>query len=374
VSPPPGFTVLGYTEVTKIAAMADDKRSIYTLQFHPEVVHTEYGLKILKNFVFGICGCEANWNPMVSLHNFLDEYKDCDGNAIVAVSGGVDSTVTAVILKKIFGDRLYPVFIDTGLLRQGEREWVESLFENLGFKNLVVIDASEAFLDRLKGVVDPEEKRRIISELYVSILKRVARELPYIKYLGQGTLYPDRVESGATSTYTDKIKSHHNVFDNSFIGLEILEPLKDLYKDEVRELGRYLGLPREVIDRHPFPGPGLAIRIVGEVTPEKLSILRKIDKIVDEELRRWNLYEAVWQFFPVLLSIKSVGIRGDHRHYGYIVSIRSVESVDAMTARFARLDWNFLESLATRILNEVEGISRVLYDISNKPPATIEYE
>lgn len=374
VEPPPGFDSLGYTDITRIAAMADDSRKIYTLQFHPEVVHTEYGLKILENFVLGICGCERGWDPVISLKRFLEEHSGCEGGAIVAVSGGIDSTVTAVILREIFGDRLYPVFIDTGLLRSGEGEWVESLFQSLGFKNLLVVEASELFLEELRGVVDPEEKRRIISRLYRDLLKIVARELPDIRYMGQGTLYPDRVESGATSRYADKIKSHHNIIEEAGLGLKILEPLKDLYKDEVRILARHLGLPEEVVSRHPFPGPGLAIRIVGEVTPERLELLRRVDDIVYEELVASGLYDKYWQFFPVLLSVKSVGIRGDHRHYGYIVAIRGVESLDAMTARFARPDWDFLERLSTRILNEVDGVSRVVYDISNKPPATIEYE
>lgn len=374
VNPPEGFSILGYTDVTKIAAMADDENRIYTLQFHPEVVHTEYGIDILRNFVFKICGCEPNWSPMVSISNFLRKYSGCSGKAVVAVSGGIDSTVTAVILKKVFGDRLYPVFIDTGLLRIGEREWVEKLFGELGFHNLVVVDASHTFLKRLKGIVDPEEKRRIISETYIQILKRVSRELGGVEYIGQGTLYPDRVESGATSSYSDKIKTHHNVVDEEVFGLKVLEPLRELYKDEVRVLAEHLGLPHELICRHPFPGPGLAIRIVGEVTREKLDIIRRVDKIVEDMLKSRGLYESLWQFFPVLLSVKSVGIRGDHRHYGYVVSLRGVESLDAMTARFAKIDWVFLEELATRILNEVDGVSRVVYDISNKPPATIEYE
>lgn len=374
VAPPEGFSVLGYTGVTRIAAMANDNDRIYSLQFHPEVAHTEYGLDILRNYIFRICGCEPNWSPMVSINNFFREYANCSGEAVVAVSGGIDSTVTAVVLRRIFGKGLYPVFIDTGLLRIGEREWVKDLFKGLGFDNLIVIDASDIFLDRLRGVVDPEEKRRIISDTYVEVLRQASRELGGVEYLGQGTLYPDRVESGATSSYTDKIKSHHNVVAEEVFGLKVLEPLRDLYKDEVRELARELGLPDELITRHPFPGPGLAIRIVGEVTREKLEILRRVDKIVDDYLRSRGLYESLWQFFPVLLSVKSVGIRGDHRHYGYIISLRGVESLDAMTARFARIDWDFLEELATRILNEVEGVSRVVYDISNKPPATIEYE
>mgnify|MGYP000055857720 CR=1 FL=1 len=375
---PDKFRVLGYTGGSKIAIIANDEQKIYGVQFHPEVEHTRYGVNFLRNFLFNICGCSGGWNPINVVNEFINAHKDLKKEkAIVAVSGGIDSTVTAIILRKIFGDNLHLIFIDTGLLRYGEKDWVVKLFKKLGFENLHVIDASERFLEALNGVRRPEVKRRIFSELFYKIFEEEAdkleRKYGKIKYLGQGTLYPDRVESGATSRYTDRIKSHHNVIVRSkrFI---ILEPLKDLYKNEVRKIARALGLPKEVCIRHPFPGPGLAVRIIGNITRRRIEILRKADKIVEETIRKYELYEDLWQVFPVLLTLRSVGVKGDKRSYEYIIAIRAVKSVDAMTAEFAKLPWHILEEIANRILNEVEGVNRVLYDISNKPPATIEYE
>ena len=379
IDPPNGFSLLASTKYSPVAVMGSESLKIYSIQFHPEVRHTEYGELILRNFVFNICGCSGGWSPMDLVDRFVEKYKKFSGErALVAVSGGIDSTVTAVILKKVFGDNLFPIFINSGLLRHGEVEWVRSLFSKLGFNNLIYIDSSRLFLDRLRGVIDPELKRRIIADTFFEVFKtaaeRLAEEYGEIRFLGQGTLYPDRVESGKTGRYTDKIKSHHNVSMSQLLGFTLIEPLKDMYKDEVREVGRRLGLPDELITRHPFPGPGLAVRIVGEVTDERLRILREADRIVEEELRKQGVYKGLWQGFPVLLTLKSVGIKGDRRSYEYILVLRMVESVDAMTANFAKLDWEFLERLSSRLLNEVEGINRVVYDVSNKPPATIEFE
>ena len=381
--PPNGFYVLAVTDKCPNAAMEYSERRIYTLQFHPEVSHTEYGLSIFKNFVFEICKCKGDWKPTNVIEEFVKKYrKYANEYAVVAVSGGVDSTVTAVVLRKIFNDRLFLIFINTGLLREGEVEWVTDLYRNkLGFKNFIYIDASDKFLSALKGIKDPERKRLIIAKLYYEVLrdkiKELSRRIGRVRFLGQGTLYPDRVETGITSRHVDRIKSHHNVIIRELIkefDFELLEPLKDLYKNEVREIAYSLGLPEDVCTRHPFPGPGLAIRILGEVNEEKLDILRKADRIVEEEVKKRGLYKKLWQAFPVLISLKTVGIKGDKRSYEYMISLRFVESIDAMTANFAKVDWSFLEHLANRILNEVEHVNRVVYDISNKPPATIEYE
>jgi GMP synthase (glutamine-hydrolysing) len=379
LSPPDGFVVVGYTDYTPVAIMANDSLKIYGVQFHPEVRHSVFGLDILRNFIYGVCGCVGGWSPMDLVNKFVSEHRHLSGErAIIGVSGGIDSTVAALILRQVFGDNLFLVFIDNGLLRYGEADWVRSLFEGLGFKNFISVDASDRFLGRLRGVTDPELKRSIIADTFVEVFREVAERLSneygVIRYLGQGTLYPDRVESGSTGRYVDKIKSHHNVSMSTLLGFELLEPLRDMYKDEVREVGLKLGLPRDVLYRHPFPGPALAVRIVGEVTPERLRILRDADRIVEEELRRSGLYDRVWQAFPVLISLKSVGIKGDRRSYEYILALRIVESVDAMTASFCKVDWDLLERISSRLLNEVEGINRVLYDISNKPPATIEFE
>ncbi len=378
---PEGFNAVAFTEYGNIAAMEKIDYPITTLQFHPEVKHTEYGTKILDNFIRFYTKCRRSWSPVNILDLLREELKFLKNNkVIVGVSGGVDSTVTSVILRRIVGDdNVIPVFIDTGLLRDGEREWVEKLYKDiLKFKSFFIYDASKIFLENLAYVKDPEKKRRIFSETYIKVFEEVADRLKKlhgdIKYLAQGTLYPDCVESGVVSKYVDRIKSHHNVVIYGKHRFEIIEPLKDLYKNEVRVLARKLNLPSEVYLRHPFPGPGLAIRIVGRVTKRKLEILRKADKIVYEEVKKANVYDKVWQAFPVLLSVKSVGIKGDVRSYEYIIVIRIVESEDAMTANFHKASWELLERISKRILNEVEGVNRVLYDISNKPPATIEFE
>jgi len=381
VEPPPASIVLAKTANTPVAAFKLREKPIYCVQFHPEVRHTEYGLKILENFLYSVCKCKGLW----SLTNIAQEIvKDLrrtvkDGNVLIAVSGGIDSTTTACLMKEAIGpERVHLVVIDTGLLREGEAEKARELYEKLGFKYVHLVDARKTFLERLKGVTDPEEKRRIISEKYFWVLDEKARELSMkygpFKYMAQGTIYPDRVESGATGRSTAKIKSHHNVVLAHLSSLKKVEPLKDLYKDEVRRLASSIGIPREVVVKHPFPGPGLAIRVIGEVTEEKLRILRKVDEIVKEEFKKAGLYEQVWQAFPVLLPFKTVGVMGDERTYRYAIAIRVVVSEDAMTAEFAKLPWSLLERISTRIVNEVEEVNRVLYDITNKPPATIEFE
>ncbi len=379
VEPPEGFTVLGSTDYTEVAAMADDDRRIYSVQFHPEVVHSEYGAEILKNFVYEICGCRGGYNPLSIVEEFIEENRDlADANALVAVSGGVDSTVTAFILREIFGDKLHLVYIDTGFTRDRDRAFVEKFFREKGFKHVHILDRREFFISRLEGVSEPEEKRGIFSRLYFETLNdfvsRLEKEYGVFKYLGQGTLYPDVVETGRTSKYTDRIKSHHNVVYRELSRLELVEPLKYLYKDEVREVAKQLGIPREVYMRHPFPGPGYLVRIVGRVDREKLRIVKEADMIVEEELKRHNLYEVIWQGFAAILDVKTVGVKGDMRSYEYAVVVRLVESEDGMTAKHAEVPHRVLTSIARRILDEVSGVNRVLYDLSDKPPSTIEFE
>lgn len=379
IEPPEGFTVLGSTYYTDTAAMADDERKIYSVQFHPEVIHTEYGVEILRNFVFEICRCVGGYNPLSIVEEFIKEFEGPpDANALVAVSGGVDSTVTAFILHKIFGDKLHLVYIDTGFTRDRDREFVDRFFRENGFKHVHILDKRELFISRLDGVSDPEEKRMIFSRLYFETLNDFVSMLEErygrFRYLGQGTLYPDVVETGRASRYTDRIKSHHNVVYRELSKLELVEPLKYLYKDEVRDVAKQLGIPREVYMRHPFPGPGYLVRIVGRVDREKLRIVKEADMIVEEELRRSNLYEKIWQGFAAVLDVKTVGVKGDMRSYEYAVAIRLVESEDGMTAKHSEVPHEVLTGIARRILDEVQGVNRVLYDLSDKPPATIEFE
>ncbi len=379
VKPPKQFVVLGSTRYTEVAAMANDEDKIYSVQFHPEVVHTEYGVKILENFIYEICGCKGGYNPFDIVKRFVEENIDKKGcNALIAVSGGVDSTVTAFILRRIFGDDLHLVYIDTGFTRDRDREFVYNFFRKSGFKNVHIIDRKKVFYKELMGASDPEVKRSIFSQIYFQVLNEFIHQLEEkygeFKYLGQGTLYPDVVETGRTSKYTDKIKSHHNVAFRELSRLELIEPLKYLYKDEVREVAKSLGIPSEVYMRHPFPGPGYLVRIVGKVDMEKLRIVKEADKIVEEELKRFNIYEKIWQGFAAVLDVKTVGVKGDKRTYEYVVAIRLVESEDGMTAKHADISSDILTSIARRILDEVDGVNRVLYDLSDKPPATIEFE
>ena len=377
-----GFKIYAKTETCPIAAYGNEEKMLYGVQFHPEVVNTPKGNIILENFIFKIANCKKEWK----LENWIDQTiknirKEVGprNRVILGLSGGIDSSVTAVLIHKAIGDRLHCIFVNNGLLRKNEHIDVQNTCKNkLNFKNFHYVDAENLFLERLKDVEDPEEKRRIIGHAFIEVFEQKTIELekvdPDIKFLAQGTIYPDRVETSTTSKASAKIKSHHNLTLPDNMKLEIIEPLKDLYKDEVRRIGMKLGVPKEIIIRHPFPGPGLAVRIIGPIDKEKLEILRDADEILIEEIKEVRLYESLWQAFCVFLPLKTVGIMGDYRTYEYICAIRAVESIDAMTANFAKLDMDLLEKIGTRIINEVKGINRVVYDISNKPPSTIEYE
>ena len=378
---PRDFEVLASTDSCPTAAFENNERKIYAVQFHAEVVHTPCGAKILKNFIFDICRAKKEWEIKNLSKKLIKEIKKEIGSnsVIMGVSGGVDSTVAATLMHRAIGNKLYCVFVDHGLIRKGELEEVKNFFEkDLNFKHFHVIDESQTFLEKLKGVTDPEEKRKIIGHTFIEVFQNKVLEFekkyPKIKFLGQGTIYPDRIESAEPTKYASKIKSHHNLTLPPEMKLKIIEPLKELYKDEVRNLGKGLGIPAHILNRHPFPGPGLAIRILGEITEGRLKILREADFIFNDELKRSGYYDKIWQAFAALIPIKTVGVMGDARTYEYIISIRAVTSVDAMTADWAKLPNELLELISTRIINEVRGVNRVLYDISQKPPATIEYE
>jgi len=378
---PKGFKILAKTNNCPIAAYGDEVKKLYGVQFHPEVGHTPKGKIVLENFI-NIANCKKEWKLENWIDQAIEKIKREVGDekrVILGLSGGVDSSVTAMLLHKAIGNRLHSIFINNGVLRKNEENEVQEMFrDKIGFTNFHYIDAEQLFLDRLKNIDDPEEKRKIIGHTFIEVFENktieLEREFPNIKYLAQGTIYPDRVETAATSKSAAKIKSHHNLTLPDDMKLEIIEPLKDLYKDEVRQIGLKLGLSEELIYRHPFPGPGLAVRIVGVIDKERLDILREADTILIEEIKNTGIYERLWQAFCVFLPLKTVGIMGDYRTYDYICSIRIVESLDAMTANFAKLDWELLEKIGIRIVNEVKGINRVVYDISNKPPSTIEYE
>ncbi|MHA1793500.1 MAG: glutamine-hydrolyzing GMP synthase [Promethearchaeota archaeon] len=381
VSLPEGFSVLSETRTCPIAAYKSADNLLYGLQFHPEVKHTPKGQVILENFIYKICGCEKNWAIEDWIENAVQSIRDevGEGHVLLALSGGVDSTVVSVLMQKAIGDHLHCVFVDNGVMRKNEGKDVEDYFVNvLNYKQFYRVNAQDKFLSRLEGVADPEEKRKIIGHTFIEVFEEKADEIARIvgglDYLAQGTIYPDRVETAATSKNAAKIKSHHNLTLPEKMRLKIIEPIKDLYKDEVRKVGRKLGIPKELVNRHPFPGPGLAVRCVGEVKKEYLDILREADVILIEEIKKAGIYDDLWQAFAVFLPVKSVGVMGDYRTYEYICAIRIVESTDAMTANFAKINWEILDKISTRIINEVKGINRVVYDISNKPPATIEFE
>jgi GMP synthase (glutamine-hydrolysing) len=382
VALPPGFHATAHTE-NAVGATEDPVRRIYAVEFHPEVKHTDQGTEILRNFLFRVCHAEARWSGAAFIEETTEAIrkKAGTGRVICALSGGVDSTVAAVLVHRAIGDRLTNIFVNTGMLRKNEFEdTLKMLRERLGLQ-VIGVDASDRFLAQLKGITDPERKRKIIGNEFISVFAEEALKLQHgeahgeIEYLVQGTLYPDVIESVSVRGPSATIKSHHNVGglpENMPFGL--IEPLRDLFKDEVRRIGRELGLPSEILLKHPFPGPGLAVRLLGEITREHLVTLREADAVVVEEIRRAGLYERVWQAFAVLLPVRSVGVMGDGRTYGLTVAVRVVESDDAMTADWVRLPGEVLERISTRIVNEVPGVTRVVYDISSKPPSTIEWE
>jgi len=370
---PNGFQVIGHTESAKAAAIASDERSIYGIQFHPEVVHTEQGTEILKNFVLKVCGAKQDWTMEGFIEAEVEKLSQIEGNVLCGVSGGIDSTVAALLIHKAIGDRLKCVFVNNGLLRLNEEKEIEEMFKNNFKVNFTSIDAGETFLGKLKGVEDPEKKRKIVGEEFVTVFSEFAEKNGPFKWLAQGTLYPDVIESGVSKGPASVIKSHHNVGGlPEWLNLDILEPLKELYKDEVREIAKILDVPEKLFMRHPFPGPGLAVRIIGEITPEKLRISKLASKIVEEELMEANLYKNVWQAYAAVGDDKAVGVVGDERKYGNIVMIRVVDSIDAMTADWTRLPHGLLEKISNRITNEIEDVTWVTYAISSKPPATIE--
>lgn len=373
--PPAGFAITAHTNSTPVAAMLDPEKCIYGVQFHPEVVHTPEGMKMIRNFLFNICECHGEWNMGSYVDIAVKAIREQVGDkkVLCALSGGVDSSVAALLVHKAVGDQLTCVFVNHGFLRKGEPEQVVKTFRD-GFQmNLVYADATERFMNRMNGVIDPEQKRKIIGEEFIRVFETEAAKLGDIEFLVQGTLYPDVIESGTETAAV--IKSHHNVGglpeDMKF---KLVEPLRDLFKDEVRALGRELNLPEDIVWRQPFPGPGLAIRIVGEVTEERLEILREADAIVHQEIKIAELYRKVWQSFAVLPAMKSVGVMGDERTYAYTVGLRIVSSEDGMTADWVRMPYEVLDAISRRIVNEVKGVNRIVYDITSKPPSTIEWE
>jgi GMP synthase (glutamine-hydrolysing) len=373
---PDGFGMTARSE-TAFAAMEDPERQIFGLQFHPEVVHTPYGTEILSNFLFGVCGCSADWTVSSFVEEAVGEIEEQigQGRAVCGLSGGIDSTVAALLVHRAIGDKLTCLFVDNGLLRKNEFRQVLEMFEQNLHLNVIGVESADRFLGRLQGVLDPELKRKIIGEEFIRVFEEEADKLGTIDFLVQGTLYPDVIESVSVKGPSAVIKSHHNVGGlPEKMNLALVEPLRELFKDEVRRVGRELGLSSGFVARQPFPGPGLGVRIVGEITPERLEVLREADAIVHEEVKTAGLYEKIWQSFAVLLPVKSVGVMGDGRTYENVVAIRAVESLDGMTADWVALPYDLLGRISNRIVNEVRGVNRVVYDVSSKPPSTIEWE
>ncbi len=375
---PKGFIVLAHTKNSHIASMADPVRKIYGVQFHPEVIHTPRGMQIFKNFLYDIAGLKPTWTMSSFIKNSIEEIKQKVGSELVVLglSGGVDSSVAAMLLHKAIGPRLHCIFVDNGLLRKYEREYVEKTFREHFHINLHIAKSEKRFLKKLKGVTDPERKRRIIGMEFIKVFEEESKKIGNVKFLGQGTLYPDVIESvSAKGGPSATIKTHHNVGGlPKKMNLKLIEPLRGLFKDEVRLLGKELKLPDIMVHRQPFPGPGLAVRIISDITKERLEILRDADLIVQEEMEKYNGYKNIWQSFAVLLPVKSVGVMGDERTYENVAALRVVTSQDAMTADWAKVPYDILGRISNRIINEVKGVNRVVYDISSKPPATIEWE
>lgn len=376
-SVPPGFRLTALTD-DALNAIEDTGRGIFGVQFHPEVAHTPLGAQLLRNFLFEICKCRGDWSPKAVIHEQTSRIREAvgeTGSVVSGLSGGVDSTVASALVHQAIGDRQTCLFVDNGLLREGEFESTLALLQQRMKLNVEGIRAGELFLSALKGVVDPEEKRKRIGKVFIDVFEKEANRLGDVAFLVQGTLYPDVIESVSVRGPSAVIKSHHNVGGlPEKMQLKLIEPLRELFKDEVRLIGRELGVPEEILTRHPFPGPGLAVRIIGEVTEERVRLLQAADRILDEELRAANLYDSVWQAFPVLLPVSTVGVMGDERTYEKVIAIRAVTSVDGMTADWARLPHDLLARVSSRIISEVRGVNRVVYDISSKPPSTIEWE
>jgi GMP synthase (glutamine-hydrolysing) len=376
LEPPPGFEVTARTETT-IAAMENPERKLFGVQFHPEVTHTEQGDALLRRFVFDVCRCRGDWTVGSFIENSIDRIRKQigDGRALCAISGGVDSTVAASLVSRAIGDRLVGIFVNTGLLRKNEYEKVLAMLQDNLRLNVRGIDASERFLNMLSGVTDPEKKRKLIGNEFIRVFEEEAQRIGSVDFLVQGTLYPDVIESVSVKGPSQTIKSHHNVGGlPERMHLKLVEPLRELFKDEVRRVGLELGLPEDMVWRQPFPGPGLAVRIMGEITPEGVRMLQEADDILVSEIKKAGLYRQIWQSFSVLLPVRSVGVMGDIRTYEHTLAIRAVHSTDGMTADWVRLPYDVLAVISNRIVNEVKGINRVVYDVTSKPPATIEWE